>query len=354
MKTCLSRISPALCWIAATCVLAMPSVSADDHLVFEPPSDIANGKHVVLVAGDEEYRTEESCPMFAKILSQHHGFKCTVLFPIDKETGVINPYESSNIPGTAALDDADLFILTTRFRLLPDEQMRPIFDYLRAGKPLIGYRTATHAFKGGGYGGFDWRNFGVKILGENWHSHHGKHKSEGARGLIVETNAEHPILRGVEDVYAPSDVYGVVRLDEDNATVLLRGQIVQHLDPAAPPVTDGRNDPMMAFAWLKPYTMPAGKDGEAGEMGQTFVTTAGGSVDFRNEDLRRLIVNASLFLTGEEVPESADVSFVDPYEPSFFGFLNSDYFRERAMRVEDFKLGSSATTSELPAKTTPR
>ena len=41
------------------------------------------GKHVVLIAGDEEYRSEEAMPQLGKILAVHHGFKCTVLFSID-------------------------------------------------------------------------------------------------------------------------------------------------------------------------------------------------------------------------------------------------------------------------------
>ncbi|WP_044301249.1 ThuA domain-containing protein [Rhodopirellula sallentina] len=327
---------------ALLCVATTNIASADDRLVIEPAEGTANGKHIVLISGDEEYRSEESCPMFAKILSQHHGFKCTVLFAIDSKTGVINPYDQGNIPGMDTLADADLCVLTTRFRKLPDDQMKPFLDYLKAGKPLVAYRTATHAFKGGNYGGFEWKNFGIKVLGENWHSHHGKHKVEGARGLIVRENADHPILRGVKDIYTPSDVYGVVHLDEDEATVLLRGQVLKLLDPAAPPVTDGRNDPMMPYAWVKPYSVPSG------ETGQAFTTTAGGAVDFRCEDLRRLIVNACLHLSGEEVPGKADVSFVDPYQPSFFGFLNSDYFQERGLHPEDFRLGHSATTADPP------
>ena len=62
------------------------------------------GKHIVLVSGDEEYRSEEALPMMAKILSTHHGFDCTVLFAIDPETGEIDPEHQTNIPGLDALD----------------------------------------------------------------------------------------------------------------------------------------------------------------------------------------------------------------------------------------------------------
>lgn len=313
-------------------------LSANDHtLTFEPPEDSANGKHIVLISGDEEYRSEESCPMLAKILAHHHGFRCTVLFAIDKEAGYINPYQNDNIPGTEILETADLCILATRWRVLPDEQMKPFFDYIQAGKPLIAYRTATHAFKSGRYGGYDWKNFGVNVVGENWHSHHGKHKFEGGRGIIEKANADHPILNGVSDIYTASDIYGVVHLDQDAAKVLLRGQIIASLDPAAEPIKDGRNDPMMPLAWVKDYTPPSGNTG------QIFATTAGAAVDFLSEDLRRLFINASLFLTKQEVPEEANVSFVDPYEPSFYGFVDGNAYLERKLTPSDFGLGKSTT-----------
>src|SRR5436190_2194402 len=104
------------------------------------------GKHVVLVSGDEEYRSEEMLPQMAKILAKRHGFKCTVLFAIDPKDGTINPNQSDNIPGLEALDSADLMVIFTRFRKLPDGQMKHIADYVESGKPVVGLRTATHAF----------------------------------------------------------------------------------------------------------------------------------------------------------------------------------------------------------------
>src|SRR5437764_325189 len=98
----------------------------------------AKGKHVVLVAADEEYRSEEMLPQLAKILAKHHGFKCTVLFAIDAKDSTINPNQSDNIPGLEALQSADLMVLFTRFRKLPDEQMKHIVDYVESGKPVIG------------------------------------------------------------------------------------------------------------------------------------------------------------------------------------------------------------------------
>lgn len=333
-------VSLAVSMTAAFALAPLAVVSADSTLTLTPPDGTANGKHIVLISGDEEYRSEESCPMLAKILSQHHGFRCTVLFAINKETGFIDPYQVDNIPGTDALDTADLCIIATRFRTLPDDQMRPIFDFLQSGKPFIALRTATHAFSGGNYGGYDWSNFGLNVVGENWHSHHGKHKVEGGRAVIETANAAHPILNSVADIYTPSDIYGVVHLDPAATTILLRGQILESLDPNAPPVTDQRNEPMMPLAWIKNYTAPSGK------IGRVFATTAGASVDFLSPDLRRLVINAALYLTDQDVPQTANVDLVDSYEPTAYGFSNSKNYLKRKLIPADF--GFSLPPSTAP------
>src|SRR5207244_1817703 len=97
-------------------------------------------------------------PALGKILASHLGFKCTVLFPVDRRDGAINPNQNDNIPGLEALKSADLMILFTRFRNLPDEQMKFIADYVESGKPVLGLRTATHAFALGSktYGKYSW------------------------------------------------------------------------------------------------------------------------------------------------------------------------------------------------------
>src|SRR5687768_6404556 len=94
--------------------------AADPWLVVEGGDGPGKGKHVVLVSGDEEYRSEEMLPQLAKVLAKHHGFKCTVLFAIDPTTGTIDPNRNDNIPGLEALKSADLMVLFTRFRKLPD------------------------------------------------------------------------------------------------------------------------------------------------------------------------------------------------------------------------------------------
>src|SRR5688572_269954 len=181
--------------LALTCVTASAAAAAADDprwVVYEGAGDgPGKGKHVVLISGDEEYRSEETMPQLGKILAKHHGFKCTVLFAIDPKDGTINPNRNDNIPGLEALKTADLAIVFLRFRNLPDDQMKHIVDYVDSGRPIIGLRTATHAFQikaGQNYAKYDWLSkewdggFGRQVLGESWLSHHGNHGTQSTRG----------------------------------------------------------------------------------------------------------------------------------------------------------------------------
>jgi hypothetical protein len=324
-------------------------VTAEDRLVFEPESnsvlDAKLMKHIVLVAGDEEYRTEETMPMLAKILSKKHGFKCTVVFSMGPDgANYIDPNNPAGLRGLDALKTADLMLIGTRFRQPSADQAQHLTDYLNAGKPVIGIRTATHAFKGNGnFGGLRFDEFGLKILGETWVSHHGQHKKQGGRGVIETSQASNPILRGVEDIFTPSDIYGVIHLT-DADTILMRGAVTESLDPKSPNLVGEKNATLQPFAWLHAYQRPNGTG-----TGTSFCTTGGASVDFVNEDLRRLIVNAALHLTGSEVPTKADVAFVDPFYPSFYGFIKeADYWKSANLKAEDFGLGKSPPSRDPP------
>jgi hypothetical protein len=329
--------------LAATALLAASftvSLTAADTLTFPGGEGPGKGKHIVLISGDEEYRSEETNPMLAKILSIHHGFKTTVLFAINPETGFVNPTTNTNIPGLEALAEADLVLINTRFRDLPAEQLQHFADYVNTGKPLIGLRTATHAFNTKNAAGeVDWNNFGLNFLGEKWVAHHGKHKVEGARGVIEEANAGHAVLRGVTDIFAPSDVYTVKNLDEAIARVLVRGAVTETLDPASRILADdARNKPMQAAIWLRPYTAPNGTKGMA------LTSTMGASVDFESEDLRRLVVNGAYHLLDLEVPELAKIDYVDPFSPTFFGTNPSEYWESQKLTPESYALGKSTAT----------
>lgn len=322
---------------------AMTRAADPQWVVYEGKEGPGKGKHIVLISGDEEYRSEEVMPLLGKLLAEKHGFKCTVLFAIDPKTGEITPTVLNNIPGLEALGSADLMIILTRFRALPDEQMKHIDDYLKAGKPVIGLRTATHAFNGikgeyakynNGYKGSEaeWADgFGRLVLGEKWISHHGGHKTEATRGVFAPDAKGNPLLNGIADgeIWGSTDVYGVrLPLPGDSKPVVL-GQVLKRSGPAKKGDEDPnfglspqdqaepgnkKNDPMMPVAWTKSYQVSGGKQGKA------FTTTMGSAADVANEGLRRLIVNAAYVLLDLKVPEKADVTIPTDYKPTAYGF----------------------------------
>jgi len=285
------------------------------------------GKHVVLISGDEEYRSEEALPQLARILAKRHGFRCTVLFAIDPKDGTINPDVNNNIPGLEALKSADLMVVFLRYRDLPDEQMRHIVEYTQSGRPIVALRTSTHAFlipAGRTYSRFSCDSkaseggFGREVLGETWIDHHGQHGKEGTRGIIAPGAVGHPILRGIKDgdIFGPSDVYRVRLPLPNGCTPLVLGQVTQSLDASSPPLMDSKNDPMMPVAWTRLYSA------EPGKSARVFTTTMGASQDLQSEGLRRLLVNACYWAVGQEsqIPPRSDVTLVGDYRPSPFKF----------------------------------
>jgi hypothetical protein len=224
-------------------------------VTYEGGDGPGKGKHIVLLAGDEEYRSEEALPQLAKILSERHGFKSTVVFSINPQTGEIDPKTTNNQPGIEALDSADLCIMLLRFRDWPAEQMKHFINYFESGKPMIAIRTSTHAFniedKNSPFAKFHWKStegwvggFGQQVLGETWVAHHGEHKKEATRGIVEPSAKDHPILRGVQDIFGTTDVYTVKNLPED-AKVLVRGQVLTGMEPTDAALEGAKNNPMM-------------------------------------------------------------------------------------------------------------
>jgi type 1 glutamine amidotransferase len=220
-------------------------------------------------------------------------------------------------------------VIFTRFRDLPDEQMQHIAAYIDAGKPVVGLRTATHAFniKGGktytrygnGSGEKGWEDgFGRRILGEKWISHHGKHGSQSTRGLLAPGQESHPILRGIKsgEIWGPSDVYGVRLPLPGDSQPLVLGQVLTGMKFDDPPVEGKQNDPMMPIAWTKSY------EGASGKTGRAFCSTIGAATDLVAEGTRRLIVNACYWAVGLEakIPERSNVELVGTFEPRPFKF----------------------------------
>src|SRR5687767_6332500 len=332
--------------IATSCCAA---ARAQETLVFQPAGDgPGKGKHVVLLAGDEEYRSEEALPMLAKILSQRHGFKTTVLFPLDPD-GTINPDNQKSLAGAEALDSADAIVMALRFRAWPDEQMKHFEQAYLRGVPIVALRTSTHAFrnKEGAFTNFN--DFGKRVLGEGWVSHWGVHKKEATRGVIEPSAKDDPILRGVADVFGNSDVYEAY--PPADAKILVRGQVLKGMNAADAPAdykkkraTDkqeqGVNDPMMPVAWTRLYKNEKGKENKI------FTTTMGSATDLQSEGMRRLVVNPVYWGVGLEVPQKADVAYVDEFKPTMYGF--GGY--RRGLKPNDHAIGKVLPQGNAPEK----
>lgn len=325
------------------------------------------GKSIVFISGDEEYRSEEALPQFAKILAKRHGFNCTVLFAQNPEKpGIIDANFKTNIPGLEALESADMMVIMTRFRALPDSQMQYIDDFLKTGKPVMGIRTATHAFNFGkdadtnfnhysnGYNGekSEWKGgFGRLVLGEKWISHHGHHKHESTKGIIASGADSHPITNGIEDgdVWGSTDVYGVrLPLPGDSQPIILGKVMLRKGEYQADDIFYGMkptddeaattnkkgaklNDPMMPVSWTKSYQVPGGKEGKV------FTTTVGSANDMLIEGTRRLLVNSVYWNLNLTVPAKANVDFVGEYNPTAFEFRSNEYWADKQMKVSDYK-----------------
>jgi hypothetical protein len=323
-----ARVLTFLAWSTIAFTGVLPSVLADNPWI-EFKADPAKkiGKKVVLVSGDEEYRSEEALPQLAKILTRRHGFDTVCLFAIDPKSGEINPNQSDNIPGLENLADADLMVLFTRFRKLPDEQMERVVKYVQSGRPIVAMRTSTHAFQLPGnskFAKYSWQSkewdggFGRQVLGETWITHHGLHAVQSTRGILAEGAKEHPILRGIADgdIWGPTDVYGVRLPLPGDSQPLVLGQVLKGMKPTDEPATSKQNDPMMPIAWVKSFQSDSGKSA------RIFTTTMGASQDLLSEGVRRMLVNACYWGVGleDKITAESDVSLVGEFKPTPFKF----------------------------------
>jgi len=257
--------------------------------------------HVVFVTGDDEYRSEITMPMIAKILEERHGFRCSIAYAVDPETKQRNPKYQKNIEGLEALKTADLMVIYTRFRALPDEQLNLILDYVNSGRPVIGLRTSTHAFLYPEGPNQKWNDqFGIQVLGQKWITHHG-HQSSTDVSVIPEM-ASHPILRGIaEPFHCASWLYHVEPMAGD-CQPLLTGKSINS-DKV------GKEDqyPLtQPVAWTKTFT------GTSGKAARVFYTSLGHPKDFENEAMRRLLINAVFWALGLEDQIPAEGSDARP------------------------------------------
>ena len=320
-------------WAAlAALVLALPAVAAEAFtsgpgwLTFEGGKGPGASKHIVLMAGDEEYRSEESMPMLARLLSERHGFKCTVIFSHDD--GVINPNSQKTMGKPEAMDSADALVLGLRFRNFEAATMAKFDAAVKRGIPIIATRTSTHAFGGipkdSPYATYNWNNqggFGKNVLGETWVSHWGNHKGEATR-TAVEPGAEKlAILNGVGAIFGDTDVYEAY--PPADAQILLRGLVLKGMHPQDPlserakkrsndKAEQGVNEPAMAVAWVREVP------NASGSKNKILCTTLGAATDLSDESLRRLLVNGVFWGLGLAVPAKADVTPLVEWKPSHY------------------------------------
>ncbi len=326
----------------AVFTIMLTTVQAKDWVTYDGKAGPGKGRRIVLISGDEEYRSEEALPQLAKILSQRHGFTCTVLFSVDAN-GCIDPNAGSSLTHAEALDNADAIVMSLRFRHWNEDAMQRFEGALKRGIPIIALRTSTHAFNGfpkgspwekwncGNQGGF-----GKQVLGEGWVSHWGRHKQEATRGIVEAVARNEAVLRGVADIFGTTDVYEAA--PPADAKILLRGQVLKGMQPTDTPadykkknsakVEQGVNDPMMPVAWTREYK------NEAGTVNRILCTTMGAATDLESEDLRRLVVNGVYWGLGLDVPARANVDVVGEFKPTMFGFGGA----KKNMKPSDYAL----------------
>lgn len=245
----------------------------------------AKKPHVVFVTGDHEYSGELTMPFFAEALEKEYGMRTTVLKSVPDYNG------EKDIPGLEVLRDADLAVFFLRWRQLPQDQLNYIDAYLKSGKPVMGFRTTTHAFNyPAGDPRIHWNDFGEFAFGAppGWggkaqHTHYG-HKST-TDVTIIPAAAKNPILTGVAPSFHVASWLYRVQPDypAKGATWLLMGKSVN-------PDKEAIDNPV-AWTWTNQWG------------GKAFMTTMGHPEDFQVESVQRLVINAIHWELGLPVPK---------------------------------------------------
>ncbi len=220
---------------------------------------------VVFLSAENEYNAAETLPAFAHELQLQHGLRCEIVQgAVDAKSKDLH-----YISGMDILTQTDLVVVYARRRALPTAQMKYLHDYLDRGGPLIGLRTASHAFDSKGNdpkeGHEEWPRFDPEVLGGNYHNHY------PAGPQVTVTPAadalSHPILKGVElPLLGNGSLYRANPLAA-SATLLLVGTI-----------PDKEPEPV---AWTNRY-----------KNARIFYTSLGHPDDFANPQFCRLLLNA--------------------------------------------------------------
>jgi type 1 glutamine amidotransferase len=270
-----------ICWTVLVLLFGAATASCQTT---GASSHAAERPLVIFVTGDHEYSSELTLPLIAEELERNYGLRTRVLksYPDHKA--------EENIPGLASLAEADLAVFYLRWRRLPAEQIAHIDNYLRSGRPVVGFRTTTHAFNyPAGHPLERWNAFGAFALGSppGWgrgHTHYGAASSTNVR--IAPNAAAHPILTGIDSPFhVRSWLYHVLPdYPPADATVLLMGSAV---NPNRPDAVDNP----VAWTWRNEWG------------GRVFTTTLGHPEEFSDEPFQRLLINGIHWVLELPVPE---------------------------------------------------
>lgn len=203
-----------------------------------------------MLSGSEEYKSNESLAAFQEFVESKFPVKCSRAFWTSK----------TNLPGLNALESCDVMLVFTKRLELPSDQLDLIKKYCDAGRPIVGLRTASHAFQ-------NWLELDREVFGGSY----GGHYKSGVmtKVAIAKDAADHPVLKGVEPFESPSKLYKDPH-NADDTKVLLTGTIPEHTEP---------------LAWTREH-----------RGGRVFYTSLGGPEDFEMKVFRTLLVN-SIFWT---------------------------------------------------------
>jgi type 1 glutamine amidotransferase len=204
---------------------------------------------IVFVAGEFEYHSKETLPQFAKDLNRDYKVKTLLLERPNDE-------KIQSIPGLEKLAEADLVVLMVRRMTLPENELKHVRKYLAAGKPLVGLRTASHAFE-------NWKEFDAEVLGGNYQGHHGNQFKTTVS--IRPEGRDHPILRDVARFVSDGSLYKNSPLRAGSKPLLFGA-------------TEGK--PAEPIAWTHEYSG-----------GRIFYTSLGHPSDFQNESFLTLLRN---------------------------------------------------------------
>ena len=230
---------------------------------------------IVFVIVDQEYKSDETLPAFAKTFLTP-DYRCTFLLPRGgKGPGCID------IPGLEALYDADLLVMSMRRCALPVAQMDFLERYIRCGKPIVNTRINIVPFqldpKSRQDGYVIWPAFDQEVLGCHYQGYNAESRKTGSDVWVLPEASQHPIVQGLENAkwHSPIWLYRQNPL-APSVTVLMRGQWSPDQEPGVQPV-----------AWTHTY-----------EGGRVFYTALGHWDDFRNEKFNRLLLNGIKWVMG--------------------------------------------------------